>query len=357
MGARLRSLDVLRGLTVALMILVNNGVGSPQFHQLQHSAWNGLTLCDLVFPLFLFMVGVSVWLSRKRLTPRKIVTRTLRLFLVGVLLHVWDQCLDGEWAFWPGLRLWGVLQRIALCYAAAAFMVYYGRGRHLTMAAGGALVLYALLLYYGNGYAPDESNLLCRVDRWLVGEAHLYRKSPIDPEGLLGTLPAIAHTLIGVLVGKGVESLKSLGSLRSLGPLGAVGAAMTAAGLMLSLWLPLNKRIWSPSYVLVTCGLATLLLLLLIGLERSKPSLPRVFTSSLPHLFIAFGMNAFFLYVLRELLAPVVGHLGLNQTIYEAMLGGGFDPRMASLCYALLFDGFIALVAWALWKRQIFVKV
>ncbi|MBR1788227.1 MAG: DUF1624 domain-containing protein [Bacteroidaceae bacterium] len=351
MGARLRSLDILRGLTVALMILVNNGVGSPQFHQLQHSTWNGMTLCDLVFPFFLFMVGVSVWLSRKRLTPRKIVTRTLRLFLVGVLLHVWEQCLDGEWVFWPGLRLWGVLQRIALCYGATAFLIYYGKGRHLTMVAGGALVLYALLLYYGNGYAPDESNLLCRVDRWLVGEAHLYRKSPIDPEGLLGTLPAMAHTLIGVLVGK------TLGSLKSLKSLGALGAAMTAAGLLLALWVPLNKRIWSPSYVLVTCGLATLLLLLLTGVERGKPSRPRFFASSLHKPFIAFGMNAFFLYVLSELLAPVVGHLGLNQTIYEAMLGSGFDPRMASLCYALLFDGCIALVAWALWKKQIFVKV
>lgn len=354
MGARLKSLDVMRGLTVALMILVNNGVGSLQFHQLQHSAWNGLTLCDLVFPFFLFMVGVSVWLSRKHLTPRKILIRTLKLFLVGLLLHVWDIMLDGEWSFWHHLRLWGVLQRIALCYCASAFMLYYGKGRNITIVIVGTLLLYAALLYYGHGYAPNESNLLCRIDRWLVGEAHLYRKSPIDPEGLLGTLPAIAHTLIGVLMGKSIAPLEPLKSLKSLG---IGGTLMLSFGLLLSLWLPLNKRIWSPSYVLVTCGLATLLLLTLIWVERHKTSPPRLFMFPLPHLFIAFGMNAFFLYVLSELLVPIVGHLGINQTIYETMLRCDFDPRMASLCYALLFDGFIALVAWALWKKQIFVKV
>ena len=341
-------MDVMRGLTVFLMILVNNGVGHEQFTELQHSKWDGLTLCDLVFPFFLFMVGVSVWLAHKRLTPQKIVSRTIRLFLVGVLLHVWDMLLDGQWAFWHEVRLWGVLQRIALCYCAAALLVLYVKPQRLVYCIAALLAGYAALLYFGHGYSPDETNVLCRADRWLVGQAHLYHKSPIDPEGLLGTIPSIAHTLIGVLVGRGLGASESLRSLKSLK---FIGAAMFFVGLALSLWLPLNKRIWSPSYVLVTCGLATLLLLMLVWLVDMEGN------NRWCRLFQMFGMNAFFLYVLSEMLAPVVSHFGANHTIYEAMLSGGFDPRMASLCYALLFDSLIAIVAWALWRYKIFVKV
>lgn len=345
MNKRLLSLDVMRGLTVFLMILVNNGVGHEQFTTLRHSAWNGLTLCDLVFPFFLFMVGVSIWLSRKNLTPRKIIRRTVRMFLVGVLLHVWDMLIDGQWAFWHDLRIWGVLQRIALCYCAGAFLVLRVKPQRYIYIILGLLLGYAALLCLGNGYMPDESNVLCRVDRWLFGESHLYHKSPIDPEGLLGTLPGIAHTLIGILIGK---TLKTLGTLKSLG---AWGTLMLFAGLVAAVWLPLNKRIWSPSYVLVTCGLATLLLWALIYVIDQKGH------NRWCHLFRMFGTNAFFLYVLSEMLAPVASHWGVNETIYEAMLSGGLDPRMASLCYALLFDSMIAVAAWALWRRQIFIKI
>ncbi len=347
MSQRLQSLDAMRGLTVALMILVNNGVGHNQFHQLQHSQWNGLTLCDLVFPFFLFMVGVSVWLSRNRLTLKKILSRTVKLFLVGVLLHVWDMLLDGQWQFWHELRVWGVLQRIALCYCAAAFIVMKDTSvRQIIGLIVLALVAYTAILVWGNGYAQDASSLLCRADRTLFGEAHLYHKSPIDPEGLLSTLPSIAHTLIGVLMARAITTVASAETRISIAKKATL---MLAAGLLLSLWLPLNKRIWSPSYVLVTCALATLLLVALIRLEK------RGFNS--PTLFTAFGMNAFFLYVLSEMLSPVMSHLGVNQITYEAMLSGGLDPRMASLVYALLFDGLIALAAWWLWKRQIFVKI
>ena len=348
MNKRLLSLDVMRGLTVFLMILVNNGVGHIQFTQLQHSAWNGLTLCDLVFPFFLFMVGVSVWLSRKSLTPRKIFRRTVRMFLVGVLLHVWDMLIDGQWTFWHDLRLWGVLQRIALCYCAAAFLVLYVKPQRYVYVILTLLAGYAILLCLGHGYAPDESNVLCRVDRWLIGPAHLYHKSPIDPEGLLGTLPGIAHTLIGVLVGR---EIKMLGESEGLVFWVTSGALMTGCGLLLALWLPLNKRIWSPSYVLVTCGLATLLLLALVYTVDTRAH------NRWCRLFQMFGTNAFFLYVLSEMLAPVANRFGVSRNIYEALLSGGLDPRMASLCYALLFDGVIALAAWALWKRQIFVKI
>ena len=128
---------------------------------------------------------------------------------------------------------------------------------------------------------------------------------------------------------------------------------MLFLGLLYTLVYPLNKRIWSPSYVFVTCGLATLLLLLLIYAEWKKPSIVDRHLA----IFNYYGLNAFFLYVLSEMLSPVMSHLGVNYKIYEAMLSGGIDPRMASLGYALLLDGVIALVAWAMWKRKIFVKI
>ena len=377
MKQRLQSLDVMRGLTVFMMILVNNGVGHEQFTTLQHSKWNGLTICDLVFPFFLFMVGVSIWLSRKNLTLSKILRRSLRMFIVGVLLHVWDMLLDGQWMFLHDLRIWGVLQRIAICYCTIGLLVMKYEERvkrlgsnpysslftlHSSILIGLLLVAYAALLLLGNGYAPDDTNILCRVDRWLFGEAHLYRKSPIDPEGLLATLPSIAHTLIGVMVGRVIANNKSSSlplpegsrqqSTRLYSSLLTLGSSVLLCGLLLSLCLPLKKRVWSPSFVLVTCGLATLLLLMLVYMEmRGKVR------NSYSSLFTAFGLNAFFLYVLSEMLSPVMSHIGINEAIYEAMLSGGFNPCIASLCYALFFDGLIAIAAWVLWKRKIFIKI
>ncbi len=344
MNQRLISLDVLRGLTVFLMVLVNNGVGDNQFVQLTHSRWNGLTLCDLVFPFFLFMVGVSIWLSRNRLTPQRILQRTIRLFLMGLWLHVWEMLLSGQWWFLPDLRFWGVLQRIALCYGVCAILVLWGDARRLWIPVVVLLMGYAALLHFGRGYLQDESNYLAVADRTLFGAAHLYRKSPIDPEGLLSTLPAIAHTLLGVLVGWLLNRRLALSRLVLLGTI------LTLSGFVLSLWLPLNKRIWSPSFVLVTCGLATLLLSWLV----------RVVDVDGQHrwcrLFQMFGLNAFFLYVLSEMLSPVFSHLGVNIFLFRqfSLL---LPAPFASLAYALCFVGLIALVAWQLWSRKLFFKI
>ncbi len=194
---RLQSLDVMRGLTVAMMILVNNQYGES-FAPLQHAKWNGMTPCDLVFPFFLFIMGISTYLSLmktgfKPSAPviRKIVKRTVLLFLIGLGIHWFDMALDGHATDFAHLRIWAVLQRIALCYLAVSVFALTVSHRHLIKTIVGLLVLYALILIFGNGYDYDAStNILARVDLRLFGAGHLYHKSPVDPEGLLGTIPS-----------------------------------------------------------------------------------------------------------------------------------------------------------------------
>lgn len=354
--SRLQSLDVLRGLTVFGMIIVNNGVGHEQFSTLQHSKWNGLTPCDLVFPFFLFMVGVSMWLSLKKtnFTPSKplvwkIAKRTVILFAIGVLLHAWDALIGGKEDILANLRVWGVLERIALCYGIGSIILLYVKPARLWTLIIGLLVLYSCLLIWGNGYAEDETNIACVIDRVLFSEAHLYHKSPIDPEGLLGTISALAHTLIGVIVGKYMTEKKLL-SERLLNVL-LLAFAIGILGYLLQFGLPLNKRIWSPSYVLVTCALASGLLALFAFLIDEKGH------THWCALFRMFGMNAFFLYVLSEMLSPVFGALDIPEHVFSFYYSFLHSSEWSSALYSLTFDGIFALTAWVMWKRQWFVKI
>ena len=202
-SSRLISLDVLRGITVAGMILVNDGYGET-YAPLQHAKWNGMTPCDLVFPFFLFIMGISTYLSLRkfnfRWSPqvgRKILKRTLVIFFIGLFINWFDLACDGRAFDFAHLRIWAVMQRIALCYCAASLFALFVNHRYTLPTVAVLLVGYAVLLLCGNGYAYDQTNILARVDLSLFGYDHLYHKSPVDPEGLLGTIPAIAHTLLG----------------------------------------------------------------------------------------------------------------------------------------------------------------
>lgn len=352
MKQRLLSLDVLRGITVMAMVLVNNGTGPQHFEMLDHSKWIGLTPCDLVFPMFLFMVGVSIWLSigrSEKPQTRKILLRSLRMFAIGVVLHAWDMWVWGDEGILSHLRIWGVLERIALCYAAAGLLTQWVNARHFWKIISGLLLVYMAFLWYGNGYAMDESNWAVIIDRWLLSPAHLYQRMPLDPEGLMGTIPAIAHTLIGVLVGR--ELCKTEKSLSDrLIQLFLLAVALGLGGWLLSYGFPLCKRIWSPSYVLVTCGIGTgLLALLTVVIDVWKHDR----WTRIP---VMWGVNPFALYVLSEMFAPVVGRLGINNAIFNP-LSQVLDVRVASLIYSLLFVSFIGLFAWVLWRKKWFIKI
>lgn len=370
MNDRLQSLDIMRGMTVALMILVNNGVGHDHFAQLVHSKWNGLTCCDLVFPFFLFMVGVSIHLSlgrrfsqptdrnQKYDATRKIVVRTAKLIVIGILLHAWDMWIGGKENILSTIRVWGVLQRIALSYCIASLIVVWVRNTRIQWyVAAGSLMVYSYLLLHFNGYAEDPINIAAVIDRSLFGEAHLYHKSPIDPEGLLGTLPSIAHVLIGVAAGKIVTVPTSID--RRIRLLTLFGAVLVVCGIMMSAALPLNKRIWSPSYVTLTCGLASLLLSLLLCVVDTR----KWTRWSTP--FRWFGMNAIVLYVGSEMLSPMLKSAGITDSLYSIMMDSitacgmdsGVNAQIVSLMCALLMVLLVTIPAWLLYKSKIFIKI
>ena len=212
-------LIVLRGITVVGMILVNNSGGKLSYDSLQHSAWNGLTLCDLVFPFFLFIMGVSTYIALGKFhfqasgsVVRKILKRTLVILCIGWAIHWFHFICDGDFFPFAHLRLTGVLPRIALCYCVVSFVALYVNHKYIGWIIGCLIAGYAVLLCIGNGYAPDDTNLLAIIDRNVLGADHLYHKSPIDPEGLTSTLSAIAHTLIGFCCGKIILAKGSFGT-------------------------------------------------------------------------------------------------------------------------------------------------
>lgn len=317
------------------MIVVNNGYGDDQFHTLNHSKWNGLTACDLVFPFFLFMVGVSAYLSLRKyqFVPSgevimKMLMRSVLFFLIGEGLHVWEMVIHGHTDIFANLRLWGVMQRIALCYCFISLLLLYVKPKALMSIAGGILVVYSLILLFGNGYAQDETNILCIADRWLVSSAHLYRKSPVDPEGLVGTLSSFAHVTIGAYIGYSICHKTEL--TERMKRVSGIGAIMLVVGLVVAIWLPLNKRVWSTSYVLVTCAISSFVLIALTYIADHKNK------SKWFDPFRRAGLHAFAIYVASEMIAPVVGVTGIADNAYSALCNI-FSPAMSSFIYSLLF--------------------
>lgn len=352
---RLLSLDVLRGFTVAGMILVNNG-GPTSYAPLRHAMWNGLTIADLVFPFFLFMVGISTYISLQKFefqssssTIKKILRRTLIILLLGWGLYWFESCLKGDsWPF-AQLRIPGVLQRIALCYGIVSLLAISVNHKRLPWLIGVLLAGYAIVLLVGNGYVCDGNNILSIIDKSLLGEAHVYHKSPVDPEGLLGILPSIAHTLIGFWCGKLLMQFKRLDE--KMLHLFFFGFLLMAIGLVLSYGLPFNKRIWSPSFVLFTCGLCTSLLAFLIYVIDFKGK--KRWTA----FFIVFGVNPLFIYVLSEILAAVFNEYSISDAAYEMIANTIPDPNFSSLLYAVSFVLLNWLAGYFLHRKKIYIKI
>jgi predicted acyltransferase len=364
---RLISLDLLRGLAVAGMILVNEMAGmvskGPVYTTLLHSRWDGLTIADVVFPAFLMMMGVSVPLSfGGRNEPaglgnnqaRRIAWRTVRLIAVGFILsNLWwlSHFSATPW------RLFGVLQRIGLVYGACAvlFLLCAPRTRLLIIAA--ILVLYwPLSLLSSLDGLPNDiwmrgHNFVGSVDRVLLG-VHNYVKGPegYDPEGLLGTLPAIAQGLIGVAIG---EFLRR-GQQTRLRPLAVAGLAMLLAGGLWSLVFPVVKDIWSSSFVLVTCGITTLLLAgLLAAFDEGQPITG--WRKGVTILLLPFGMNAIAAYVLHEVAGSMLGWDLLLAPYRQAR--SVFVPEVAAFVPVLLFIAFIWACMDYLRRRNWMIKI
>ena len=353
---RLLSLDVLRGITVAGMILVNNAGGNESYAPLQHAAWNGLTPCDLVFPFFLFIMGISTYISLGKFnfeaSPQvmaKILKRSFLILCIGWAIGWFYHICEGDFLPFAHLRIPGVLQRIALCYCVVSLTALFINHKFIPALAAILLTGYTFLLYTGNGYANDGSNLLAMIDKQVFGEAHLYQKSPVDPEGLVSTLSAVAHTLIGFYCGKLVMQTRQVE--KKVLKLFLIGFLLLSVGFLLADLLPLNKRIWSPTFVLVTCGLASMLLATLMYFIDINGR------QQWCRFFVIFGVNPLFLYVLSEALAIVTGCFGIKSSVYAALYAAVPDACLASLIYAAGFTLMLGGVGWPLYRKKIYIKL
>ena len=355
---RLLSLDILRGITVAGMIVVNNGYGDT-FAPLLHSVWNGCTPCDLVFPFFLFIMGVSCYLSLNKgnftatkATVWKITKRAMLILLVGWAIQWWNLMWKGDWLPFDHLRLLGVLPRIAICYFAVSMIAITVRHDYIKWIVGALLAVYGATLLLGNGYANDETNILVIADRAIFGEAHLYTKAPVDPEGFVSSISAIAHTLIGFLVGKLIMQTKDNGE--KVQKIFFYGFLLFASGYLLTYGFEPNKRIWSPSYVLLTTGGATLLLDTLIYIIDIRNGGTQTRWTTFFHVF---GVNPLALYVLAELLEKPFKVLGVGEMYKNCVDVVVPYSYAASLVYALSYMLLMFAVGYFLYKKKIYIKL
>ncbi len=389
-AGRLRALDVFRGATVALMILVNNpGSWNALYPPLAHAAWHGVTPTDLVFPFFLFAVGNALALVMQPLLAGptrvfwlRVARRTALIFAIGLLLNAapfvrWDAAGELVARDWSTLRFMGVLQRIALCFGAAAAIVWWAE-RHTARPARAVLGVVAALLL---GYwalcavlgAPGDAYSLqgwfgTAWDKALLGENHLYRGEglPFDPEGLASTPPAIAQVLLGWWVGRALASGRV--DARLIARLFTIAVVLAALAYAWQLAMPLNKKIWTSSYVLLSTALAIAALAALLHLlqhGRRLDGRPSRVTWGWVTLFEWFGRNPLLLFVLSGLVPRFLGLLRewsplilLNEQVAVPLASSvSTDPRLASLLFALLNLGFYSAIAWALHRRRWYWRI
>lgn len=354
MNNRLVSLDVFRGLTVAFMILVNNpGSWEHVYPPLRHAEWHGWTPTDLVFPFFVWIVGVSMTLSfAKRVEAgadraelfRHAARRGALIFLIGFLLNLIPK-FDFE-----HVRVMGVLQRIGLCYIfASAIYLWTGvRGQAAAVAIllGGYWAAMTLVPVpgYGPGVLEKEGNLAQFVDSKILA-GHMWASSKTwDPEGLLSTLPAIGTCLLGALAGHMIRA-------KRMRDLAMLGAAFAIGGMVVDGWFPINKPLWTSSYVLLTAGLASMMFWLiwyLVDVRRIHAPF-RVFEWA--------GMNALVVFVGSGVLAKTLSITGAHAWLWENVYRPLASPVNASLLFALTEVALFLLLGWWLWRRKIFVKL
>ena len=357
MTQRLVSLDAFRGIVMAFMIMVNNnGSERDAYAQLRHSAWNGWTLTDTVFPSFVWIVGVAITLSLgKRLaagTPRsRLLLTALRraaiLFVLGMAVYAFPHFnLSTQ-------RILGVLQRIAICYfVASAIYLWCGvRGQIAWLA--GLLSAYWLVMTLapvpgiGHGRLDVEGNFAHYVDRLVLGTHNYASTKDWDPEGIVSTLPAIATALFGLLAGRVLQLRRSLSERTTW--MFLTGALLIAAGWAVSFWMPINKKLWSDSFCLFMAGLdftaCAAFVWVIDGLGWKRPFQPAVI----------FGMNAITIYLASEFGAELIE--GVQKGIFRTVFAPLASPANASLMYSLAFTASMYLIAYIMYRQRWFIRV
>jgi predicted acyltransferase len=378
--ARMLSLDALRGLDIAFMILVNNnGDERHAFWALKHAAWNGFTPTDLVFPTFLFLVGVSTVFSTASRVAQgvtksslffHVLRRAIILFLLGLVVNSFPHFNLHT------IRIYGVLPRIAICYLIVAtfYLVSPGWRSKLGVAVA-CLAGYWILMRYvpvpGYGVPgrdipllDHDANIVAWLDRQIFSAPHLYERTR-DPEGLLSTIPALATALFGLLTGIWLRSTRSLAEkARGIAIAGLSGVVL---GGIWNFAFPINKKLWTSSYVLFAAGLSLLLLALSMWIVDLRSKSNSAAPAAKPPLWLrplmVFGTNAIFAYVLSELLASTLENIHISSTVnlqeatYRAILHIVPNAPFASLLYSLAFVAVCWIPTYVLYRQRIFIKI
>lgn len=365
---RLLSLDVFRGLTIAAMILVNNPGNGHAYWPLEHAKWNGWTPTDLIFPFFMFIVGVSMVLSfgsrlKRGASRSDLLWHSLKrgaiIVAIGIALNAFPY-----YHVWP-VRFAGVLQRIGIAYAVAALITLWTekRGRIVAIVAlvGGYWALMRFVPVPGFGVPGRDVPLLDPVGNWaaLIDRAivpgRLYLGTS-DPEGITSTLPAIGTVLLGVLTGEWLRS-KATPSRRALGML-AWGVAGLVAGKLFDIWMPINKNLWTSSFVVFTAGFALVVLALCYWAVDI-----RGWRTGWTKPFLVFGTNAIVAYTLASLVAKIIyrtrisGNVTIQRYIFDHVFAPLGSPSFTSLLFSLSFVAVCSIPVWVLYRKRIFVKI
>ena len=368
---RFTALDIFRGATMALMVIVNTpGTWSYVYEPLRHAQWHGCTLTDLVFPFFLFIIGVSMRFSFDKYDIckygplfNKIIFRTITIFSIGLLLNAFP-FIRQNWD-WSSFRILGVLQRIALAYFFASFIVLRLDVKGLVKISFFLLVGYWLLLmsygfYSGQDPYSLKYNLILVIDSFLLGENHLYGGTGIqfDPEGLLSTIPSIVTILIGFLVGTMIKTTND--HQDNIQRMVVLGSLLIITGWLWSFGFPINKQLWTSSYVLYTAGIAIILLSGMIWMADIK----KIDWWTKP--FVILGSNAIFLYVLSSLWVKILlkisfeldgkivsGYFYLYKTIFQPIAGNINGSLFFAISHVLMF---LLILTW-MHRKKIFIRI
>ncbi|WP_313377153.1 DUF5009 domain-containing protein [Chishuiella sp.] len=398
---RYYSLDVFRGATVALMILVNNpGTWSFMFSPLQHAEWNGCTPTDLVFPFFLFAVGNAMAFVIPRMQKssqsmfwQKVIKRTIIIFLIGLFLNwfpffKWDNnhLIFKAWkeSDENGIRIMGVLQRIAIAYFFASIIAFYFKPKKVLWISIIILIIYwltTIILGGNNPYSIDDF-YGAKLDYQILGLAHIYKGEgmPFDPEGLYSTIPTISQVLLGYLAGYFITKQGNIKWFNKIIPttdypnyrlvagLFTIGTIALIIGYFWQLEFPYNKKIWSSSYVVHTTGLATLAIATMIWFIEILS-----IRNILMKFFDVFGKNPLFIFVLSGLLPRLFALIRINngqneqgEINYVSPFGWFYQnvcaktpgiPEIGSFIYSLIFLALFWFLAYLLDKNKIYIKV